>query len=42
MTPFDLGYDPSNDTRAWRAECCGNYFMFEEKVRPNFNDLVGE
>jgi hypothetical protein len=34
MVPFDLGYDPRTDTRAWRAECCGQHFMFEEKVPP--------
>lgn len=45
MTPYDLGYDPATDTRAWRAECCGQHFMFEEKVVPhkvNWHKLVDD
>lgn len=45
MTPYDLGYDPIADTRAWRTECCGQYFMYEEKVVPNkvnWNYLVDD
>lgn len=42
MSPFDLGYDPETDTRAWRAECCGQHFMFEEKVKTNLNELVAD